>query len=249
MRSPLRALIAIVAYAALAVGGAGPAGAHPARPPAPPASPPPAVEEIPIADRDRYRSHVTAIEPPVPGLEARILGDQEKLEVSWTGRTPLVVEGYRGEPMIRLSAAGVEVNERSPSAYLSGDRYAAISIPAQADPRAAPSWQPLESPGSISWYDHRTQWMRPERPEIVGDGSRGLTIFHWRVPARLGDQRIAIRGGLDWLPDPAAVRAERSGTSSPLLAAGLLALAAALGAAVGVVLRRRMPAVGSAETG
>jgi len=237
VRGGARAAIAAAIAAAGLVSGAGPAGAHPAGPPTPPPAPPVAVEEIPAEDVDRYRSHVTAIDPPLGGLEARILDGQEKFEISWTGQTPLVVEGYGGEPMIRRSAAGVEVNRRSPSAYLSGDRYAAVSLPEQADAAAVPSWQPLDDAGSISWYDHRAHWISPERPEIVGDGTEGVTIFHWRIPARLGSRDVVIRGGLDWLPD--AVRAERSGGSDPLLAAGLLAGAAALGAAAGFELRRR----------
>jgi len=240
MRTRLASTVAAAAACSALAAAAPPAPGHPATPPAPPESPPRVVEEIPADDVDRYRSHVTSIEPPLEGLEARILGGQEKFEISWTKPRPLVVEGYRGEPMIRLSAAGIEFNRRSPSAYLSGDRYAAITVPPQADASAPPSWRPLESPGSISWYDHRTQWMRAERPAIVGDGTRGVTIFHWRVPARLGDRRISIRGGLDWLPDPAAVRAARSGTSSPLLAIALLGGAGGLGALVGLALRRRL---------
>jgi len=228
------------AAAAVLLAGAVPAGAHPAGPPPPPAAPPRVVEEIPAEDLDRYESHVSSIDPALAGLEARIVGAQDKFEISWAGQTPLVVEGYRGEPMIRLSASGIEVNRRSPSAYLSGDRYAAISIPAQADVEAPPRWRPLESAGSISWYDHRAQWMRAERPAIVGDGARGVTIFHWRIPASLDGERVSIRGGLDWLPDPDAVRADRSDASRPLLAAAILAAAAALGATAGLGLRRRL---------
>jgi hypothetical protein len=231
---------AAAALAAMALAAPGSGWAHPAKPPPPPVAPPPVVEPIPPEDEDQYRSHVTAIKPTVPGLEARILGGQDKLEVTWTGRTPLVVEGTEGEPMVRISSAGIEINERSPSAYLSADRYAAVSLPADVDPDAPPRWRRIESPGPISWYEHRAQWMEPSRPGIVGDGSRGLTIFHWRVPARLGDRRVVIRGGLDWIPDPSAVRDERSDTASPLLSAGILTAALALGAGVGVLIRRRV---------
>lgn len=219
----------------------GSASAHPAGPPRPPVAPPQVVEEIPPEDVERYRSLVTRVAPSVPGLDARVVGAQEKLEVTWTGRAPLIVEGYRGEPMLRLSSSGVEVNSVSPSAYLSGDRYAAISVPPQADPAAAPRWRPLESAGPISWYDHRIHWMRAARPEIVGEGEEGATIFHWRVPMTLAGRPVSIRGGLDWVPDPAAIRAERSDADSPLLVAALLACFAAAGAGVGVVIRGRLP--------
>lgn len=222
--------------------------AHPAKPPPPPAAPPPVVDPIPAEDEDQYRSQVSSVRPPVPGLEARIVGNQDKLELTWTGETPLVVEGVEGEPMVRMSARGIELNERSPTAYLSADRYAEVSVPGVVDPDAPPRWRRVESPGPISWYEHRAQWMNASRPEVVGDGGQGTTIFHWRVPARLGDREVVIRGSLDWLPDPSAIRAERSEVSSPLASAGILAAAMALGALVGVVVRRRIeldPRLGS----
>ncbi len=219
-----------------------PAAGHPATPPPPPAYPPQEAEEIPEEDEERYRSRVTAIKPPVRGLRARIVGNQEKLEVTWTGEPALVVMGTQGEPMVRMSARGIDINERSPSAYLSAERYARVTLPVAADPRAPPRWRRIESPGSMSWYDHRAQWMRTERPEIVGEGDRPVTIFHWRVPARLGERRIVIEGALDWVPDPSAIRAERSRASSPLLSAAILSVALAAGWLGGMHLRRRVGA-------
>jgi hypothetical protein len=220
--------------------GAPAAFAHPAKPPPPPAAPAPDVEPIPAEDEDQYVSHVTAVRPRVPGLEARIVGNQDKLEVTWTGDSPLVVDGVEGEPMLRMSSRGIEINERSPSAYLSSDRYAEVSMPGQADADAPPRWRRIEDPGPISWYEHRAQWMRAERPGVVGDGADGTTVFHWSIPARLGGQELAIRGSLDWLPDPAAIRAERSEVSSPLLSALILAVAMGLGALTGVAIRSRL---------
>ncbi|MGI8460862.1 MAG: HupE/UreJ family protein, partial [Solirubrobacterales bacterium] len=118
--------------------------AHTAQGPPPPTGPPPVVSEVPEPDQDRYRSRVSGIVPPVPGLEARILGNQEKLEVTWTGRRPLVVIGTQGEPMLRFSDAGVEINEVSPSAYLSADRYAEVALPGDVNPQAPPRWKLID---------------------------------------------------------------------------------------------------------
>lgn len=215
------------------------AWAHPARSPAPPLLPPEDIERVPAEDLDQYRSRVVAVKPPIPGLEAEIVGNQEKLRVTWTGTKTLTVLGYAGEPMVRMSARGIEINERSPSAYLSSDRYAEVPVPATATADAEPRWRPIESAGPIAWYDHRVQWMKAERPEAVGDGARSVTIFHWRVPARLGAKPIAISGALDWRPDPAAIRARRSEVSNPLLSALILSGVFVVGWLVGVVLRRR----------
>jgi hypothetical protein len=226
----------------------GVAVAHVLPPPPPPVAPAPKVKEIPSADRDRYRSYVVEIRPRVPGLKARIVGGQEKLEVLWTGRTPLVVEGVQGEPMARMSARGIELNERSPSAHLSTERYARVPLPAGTDPGAPPRWRLVATPGPISWFEHRAQWMTASRPHGVGDGARGMTIFHWTVPARLGGRRVEIRGALDWLPDPAAVRDRRSDAETPLLSAAILAAAMALGGAAGVLVRRRLEAEPGQQT-
>lgn len=217
-----------------------PAHAHGAKPPPPPAAPAPDVDPIPAEDRDLYHSRVTGIEPALPGLMAEILGGDDRIEVTWTGRPPLVIQGTQGERMVRLSAVGVEVNELSPSVYLSSERYARVAMPATADAAAAPRWRRLDSPGSFSWYEHRSHWMEAGRPRIVGKGDEALTIFHWKVPARLGSRPVTITGVLDWIPDPAAIRAERSEVEGELLTAAILVIAMALGAGVGVLVRRRL---------
>ena len=213
---------------------------HSAGPPPPPATPPPDVDPIPDEDEDLYHSRVTAIKPQVAGLSAEILGGDEKLKVTWTGEPPLVILGTQGEPMIRLSARGVEVNQRSPSVFLSGDRYAQVPLPANVDSNAAPQWRLIDTRGSFSWYEHRAQWMDADRPPIVGDGSKPVDVFHWRVPALLGERPVMIVGALDWVPDPGAIRADRSAVSSPVLSAAILLAAMALGAGVGVLVRRRL---------
>ena len=214
--------------------------AHPATSPPVPVVPPPDVEEIPAADEDRYLSRLDRIVPVVPRLEADVTGGQEKLRLTWTGGTPLVVDGYRGEPMFRMSSRGIFLNRRSPSAYLSAERYGRVGVPVFADSEAPPLWQFLDTPGPFSWYDHRIQWMRAERPRRVGDGSRSVTIFHWSIPVRVAGRAISIRGTLEWIADPAVVRAERSRTSSPLGSGLALVIALLVGAGVGVLIRKRI---------
>ena len=204
-----------------------------------PVHPPRTVTEIPSEDQDRYRSRVTAVRPEIPELEAEVVGGQEKLRVRWTGRQALTVLGFSGEPMIRMSARGIEINTVSPSTYLSAERYGQVPVPVRADPRLDPQWRYIDTAGTISWFDHRIHWLKAERPRIVGDGSKPVTIFHWAVPARLGGKRVEIRGVLDWLPQARAVRDMRSEISSPVLSATILAGVFAGGWLVGIALRRR----------
>lgn len=240
-----RSLVA-VALVLAALGSASPAAAHP-EPSAGGAGARPARPSlIPPEDQARYRSEVTALTPPIPGLEARIVGGQEKLEVTWTGPEPLVVEGTDGEPMLRLTQAEVEVNERSPSAWSSSERFGRVELPADVDPDARPRWRSLGPGGRFSWYEHRAQWMRAARPAEVTDPASPTTISDWSVPIRVGDQSASIGGTLRWVPDPSAIREKRSEVSSPLLSALILIAAMAVGALIGLRLRPRLAAAGLA---
>jgi hydrogenase/urease accessory protein HupE len=238
----IAASIVLVAFATLDVS---PAHAHPAGPPPAPATPPPEVDTVPEDDEDLYHSRVTAIRPPVPGLSARVLGGDERIEVTWTGRPPLIVLGTQGEPMLRLGSAGIELNERSPSAFLSGDRYAQVPLPAGTDADAPPRWRRLDAAGPFSWYDHRIHLLDGTRPDVVGDGTEAVTVFHWKVPLLLGSRPVTLVGALDWVPDPGAIRAERSESKGELLTALILLAAMAIGAGVGILVRNRLEPVAS----
>jgi hypothetical protein len=175
---------------------------------------------IPPEDIPRYRSQVTDVSPPVPRLELRIVGTQDRLEATWLGAEPLVIEGVGGEPMIRMSVRGVSINALSPYAYKSGERFGRADPPAEADPDAPPA-----------------QWMRAERPSVVGDGASATLIRNWEVPATLGGRELSITGVLEWVPDPQAVRDKASEVSSPALWALILTGALVLGALIGARVR------------
>ncbi|HVE67715.1 MAG TPA: hypothetical protein VNB64_03945 [Solirubrobacteraceae bacterium] len=229
------------AVAAAIVGALGAAAAAPAHGPPVPADlrEVPRGHLIPASDRESYFSRVTTVSPAVPGLRARILGHQDLLELTWRGAVPAVVVGTEGEPMFRIGRAGVEVNRHSPTAWRSAERYGRLRVPDYASPRAAPRWEHLAGPGPWRWNEHRAQWMTARRPTAVGDGTRRRRIARWTVPVRIGERTVRVRGTLEWVPDAAALRAQRSEDSSPALSLALVLAAMAVGAAVGVRLRDR----------
>jgi hypothetical protein len=179
-----------------------------------------------------YRSEVRAIAPALPGLEARVLNYDDAIELVYDGEQPLVVEGYRGEPYLRFNPDGlVEVNRRSPAAYLNEDRFAKVALPDRADHRARPSWATVAESGRYDWHDHRIHWMGEGTlpPQIDDEGER-TKVFGWDIPMASGGRPLEVRGTLTWLGK------EEGGFP---VAAGLTLGGALVGGALLVVLVRR----------
>jgi hypothetical protein len=149
-----------------------------------------------------FRSEVTAIEPSVPGLEVSVLNyDDRLLMINRTGSTVLV-QGYEGEPYLRIRADGaVEVNRRSPSFYVSRDRYGVVQVPREARSDAAPRWQVVSRTGRYEWHDHRIHYMSKASPPQVTDSGERTKIFDWKVPVTVGARKASLEGRLLWEPD------------------------------------------------
>jgi hypothetical protein len=179
-----------------------------------------------------YRSEVRTIAPALPGLEARVLNYDDAIQLAYEGERPLVVEGYRGEPYLRFNPDGlVEVNRRSPAAYLNEDRFAQVELPGRADHQARPSWAPVAENGRYDWHDHRIHWMSEssQPPQIKDEGER-TKIFDWDIPMASAGTPVEVRGTLTWLGK------EESGFP---VAAGLTLGGALVGGALLIVLVRR----------
>jgi hypothetical protein len=180
-----------------------------------------------------YRSAVREIAPAVPGLDARVLNFDDRIEFVYDGDRELVVDGYRHEPYLRFLPDGrVQVNTRSPAGYLNEDRFAQVDVPARADRRAAPEWRTLARNGRYDWHDHRIHWMSAGTlPTRVRDESKQVKVFDWSVPLEVGGRRAAVRGTLTWVG--------REAGGFPIAAAVSLAAAALAGGALIAVVRRR----------
>jgi hypothetical protein len=148
-----------------------------------------------------YSSEVRSIESGIRGLEAQVLGNDDRIELRNGSRSVVVVEGYRDEPYLRFLPDGtVQVNRRSPAGYLNEDRFAAVKVPTSARPGAAPRWERVAQNGRYDWHDHRIHWMSKTPPEAVRkDQSRRIRIFDWKVPLVVEGRPAAIHGTLTWL--------------------------------------------------
>jgi hypothetical protein len=150
-----------------------------------------------------FKSTVTAVVPPTPGLEATVLESDDRIGLrNKTGKTILVF-GYEREPYLRMTSDAVYRNARSPATYLNDDRYGRVQLPDQADPKAASDWKQVAGEPYYEWHDHRIHWMSPIDPPQVRR-AKGVPhhIFDWSVPILVGGQRSALKGSLDYKPPP-----------------------------------------------
>lgn len=162
----------------------------------------PAASADPAGPGD-FRSEVTAIVPAVAGVDARITGGDSFLEIEVEPGHTVVVEGYSGEPYLRVRDDGtVQRNRLSRATYLNDDRKGQVDIPADVlaaiDAGADPEWETVADGGTYAWHDHRVHWMADASPP-VGRGERVTGAYDpWRVPIEVDGRAVEIQGTLTY---------------------------------------------------
>jgi hypothetical protein len=177
-----------------------------------------------------FRSKVVRITPAAKGLSVAVVDSDDRLKLrNETGR-PLVILGYEDEPYLAFRDSRVHHNIHSPATYLNDDRFGNVTLPARADPKAAPQWEQVASREEFEWHDHRIHWMnRTLPPKVMSAKNERHHVFDWTVPAKLGGTPLVISGSLDYEPPP---------SGSPRILIGALVLLASGGSAA-IWLRRR----------
>lgn len=147
-----------------------------------------------------YRSNVDPMPPALEGVEVSVLNFDDSLKlVNRSGKT-IVIEGYDGEPYVRLNADGtVEVNVNSPAYFLNDDRYANVDLPDNADSNAEPEWQEVDGTGQYAWHDHRAHWMGEGLPPQVTDENQVTKVFDYAIPVEVDGEKTEITGTLTWV--------------------------------------------------
>ncbi len=140
-----------------------------------------------------YRARVTSTGASGE-LSAAIIDGDRKLELRVPATSTVVVLGYAGEPFLRFTPAGVDVNDRSPSA-IATKLARRGSVPA-LDPKAPPSWSHVSDGHRFSWHDHRLG-PRPGRTYPEGD------VAGWTIPMVVDGHPQAISGRLLHASGPA----------------------------------------------
>ncbi len=149
-----------------------------------------------------YRTDITSFEPAVRGVHLKVVSLGEKLRLQNDTSTEVIVDGYEGEPYLRAGRGGAYVNTKSPAYFLNQTVDGRTGQPPAADAQAPPEWRKLSSSHSLSWHDHRTHWMAvADSPEVAGGrGQRHVVIPEWNVSMHQGNQILAVRGTVTYVP-------------------------------------------------
>jgi hypothetical protein len=146
-----------------------------------------------------YQSSITAVPD---GMSARIVGGDDRLEITRTTATEVVIMGYGGEPYLRLDATGTWENRNSPAVALNDVRRTNEEIPA-ATTKIAPDWVQTGTGTSVVFHDHRAHWMASQPPaKVRADPAQKQVLYDWSVPVAVDGTAAEITGDLTWLGAP-----------------------------------------------
>jgi len=156
-----------------------------------------------------FDARVAGLRPRVPGVRARVIGGDLKLELTVAAGHDVVVLGLLGEPFLRFSAAGVAANAASPTAWSAG----VVSSSTAVKSATRPVWKGVSSGRTYAWHENR---LRP-RPSVPGGDATPRRVAPWSIPLVVDGRRTRLTGW-EWFA---------TGPSPwPWLAALLLPLAA-----------------------
>jgi hypothetical protein len=133
-----------------------------------------------------YRVHV--LEAPA-NVSARVYLSDRAVRLGVRPGHSLVVLGYQGEPFLRLTSSGVEVNQSSLTA--TGLGFATRP----RGPRSAPLWRLRSSSGSITWHDARVRGL----PQGVERGPWTIPVVVDGRRARVGGELIRVHRPRAWV--------------------------------------------------
>ena len=127
------------------------------------------------------RSEVT------PGVRARVIDGNRKLELAVLAPHSVVVIGYGGEPFLRFDRVGVSVNERSLTAVT--NKLTLSGATPELENGARPRWRLIAYTHRFAWHDHRLALAPALR---AGTGR----VADWSVPLVVDGKALRVEGGI-----------------------------------------------------
>jgi hypothetical protein len=197
----------------------------------------PPAQQLP--DASYYQARIIDPASVPAGVTARVDPGGEWLELSNSTAEPVIVQGYSGEPYLRITAGTAEENLLSQTTYLNRSLFADTVPAARGGTEMAPSWQRIAAAGTARWHDHRIHWMgRVRPPAVAADPGHPHQVGTWVIHATAGRTPFDIHGSLTWTGLPADSQPSPVTAWAMTVVAGLVVAAAAV---VVVVIRGRRP--------
>jgi hypothetical protein len=141
-------------------------------------------------------SFLARIDSAPPGLEVKV-GEGDKL--LWMRASPhltVLVLGLQGEPYLRFSPSGVQINKHAPTAYLNS--YYAVAVPPDLNAHTAPYWKRLTASHTYLWPEDRLH----ELDLAARTPGSGGYVGRWNIPLRINGQHATISGALLYAAAP-----------------------------------------------
>ncbi|ALE84496.1 hypothetical protein [Pseudonocardia sp. HH130629-09] len=128
------------------------------------------------------------------------------------GPVPLTVPAPDGRDVVRVSAAGVEVDAAHPFTYETRNPPGIPTrLPKGVTPDAAPRWTPVSQDVSWRWYDPRIAVSGVRAPSGGRTGDIQV-LSTWSVPVRHGGTAIDVRGRIELRQPTGGFRVETDPT-------------------------------------
>lgn len=133
------------------------------------------------------------------GVQAKVVDGDLRLwlRVADPALTVVVLD-YQGEPYLRFSRRGVQVNQNSAMFYL--NQVPPQTPPASSGPHLAASWAWVSGGHAYEWHDGRLHALA-----AVALAPGATYVGRWTVPVRVDGAVTAITGGLYYAPSPSIV--------------------------------------------
>lgn len=176
------------------------------------------------AKSSNYLVDNVRVEPANDNVDVRTIEAGNRLQLTVKGDSEVVVFGYSGEPYLRISARGTEVNAMSPAVQLNELPGPWEDIAVLSKPTGDVQWVMVDSDTTTEWKDHRARWGFSGLPPAVeaNPEDEHLVIPNWEVPIEVSGQPASIEGSLSWVPATPAL------TKYLVAALGTLGLSALL---------------------
>ena len=143
-----------------------------------------------------------------------------QLLISNETRQPLTVFDDDGRAFLRIGSGQVEADLGAAAFHRSNTLMAPGAF--AADASQAPNWQVVEPAPHWGWFDLRLRSSDVAVPDDIQRHGKRAQVGQWRVPVQLGDERTAITGRFEFVPEPQGIPEARVTATGPLASSTLV---------------------------